>query len=206
MTFVLKVYGVSYSGVRFGGHNLWPLKFVTQLYHLAKSKFDLNLHTGTPVTSVSQISSADSYRRWSVNSPRGSVKCNYVIYATNGYTSHLLPHMHGPAGIIPTRGQIIALRAAASLPELTKASWSGNEGFEYWFPRPVKISEDTRTEENPLVILGGGREVSRPSFEYYETDDSSLNPKISKALKDFLPGVFPGKFEKGREPELEWVS
>jgi hypothetical protein len=108
-------------------------------------------------------------------------------------------------GIIPTRGQAIALQANASLSELTKASWAANERYEYWFPRPVQVSEGGK-EDNPIIILGGGRQVGGPKLEQYETDDSVLHSDVGKFLREFLPLKFPGKFEKGREPEMEWVS
>jgi hypothetical protein len=111
--------------------------------------------------------------------------------------------MHGPSGIVPTRGQVIALRANAPLSQLGKSSWDGNEGFEYWFPRPPS-NKSAESSEHPLVIIGGGREVSG-AFEYYQIDDSKTNELVGKALRNFLPGVFPGKYEKGREPEMEWV-
>jgi hypothetical protein len=123
-----------------------------------------------------------------------------VIHATNAYASHLLPHLAGPNGIIPTRGQIAAVRANVTESQLTKVSWCGNDSFEYWFPRPV--SSDT---EHPLVILGGGREASRSTFELYVDDDSAVNRDVGRALRDFLPSVFPEKYESGREPEMEWV-
>ncbi|KAK0463925.1 FAD dependent oxidoreductase-domain-containing protein [Desarmillaria tabescens] len=171
---------------------LRPLKFVTHLYRIAKQRLsdgNLTLHTRTPVTSVS--SASNSTRRWEVNTPRGSISCSYVVHATNGYASHLLPHLAGPEGIVPTRGQIIALRSSA---KLAPGSWDGNEGFEYWFPRP---------RGEGLVILGGGREASGPSFEYYETDDGSVNADVGRALRGFLGGVFEGDNE---EPEMEWTG
>ena len=39
----------------------------------------------------------------------------------------------------------------------------------------------------------------------YNADDSVLNEDVSKALSRFLPVIFEGKFEEGREPEMEWV-
>lgn len=179
---------------------MWPLKFVTQLYRLAKAKgdnFQLNIHTRTPVTSVSPSSS--SSRRWAVNTPRGVLNCSYVIHATNAYASHLLPHMSGASGIIPTRGQVIAVRSTMPLEKLSKCSWDGNEGFEYWFPRPVSGGE------KPLVILGGGREVQSPDFEYHQIDDSSANHSVGESLRKFLPAVFPGIFAEEGKPEQEWV-
>ncbi|KAJ6582121.1 FAD dependent oxidoreductase [Mycena capillaripes] len=194
-------YGAEYPAVEFGGWNLWPLKFVTQMFRFAKANaqnFELNIHTRTPVTSISPSSS--SSRRWAVKTPRGVLNCSYIIHATNAYASHLLPHMSGSSGIIPTRGQVIALRASVPAKDLYKCSCDGNEGFEYWFPRPV--SDD----EKPLVILGGGREVQLPDFEYYQTDDSTLNNSVGIAIRKFLPAVFPLKFETEGEPEEEWTG
>lgn len=196
-------YGTSYPGVSVPGHNLWPLKFVTEVYKLAAAspQLSLALHTNTPVTSLS--SNGDSPRRWNVTTPRGSVHCSYVLHATNAYASHLLPHMTGPAGIIPTRGQVIATRASAELDVISRRSWSANQGSEYWFPRPVDAANG---ETRPLVILGGGREAETPSYELYEADDSVLNPQVGAVLRKFLPAVFPGRYEEGAEPEMEWTG
>lgn len=196
-----KSHGTSYPAVRFPGHNIWPLKFVTQLYNIAKnssSNFSLDVHTRTPVTAIKPTTASN--HRWELSTPRGPITCSYVIHATNGYTSHLLPHLSGHSGIIPVRGTVMALRSDTTLSELTTSGFSGNDGFEYWFPRPVKTPE-----ENPLVIIGGGREVL-PRYEIYLDDDSVTDKRVTDVLRDFLPGVFPGKFEKGREPEMQWVS
>lgn len=185
--------------MRTRGNNIWPLKTVALLYNLAQQaspNFTLDLHTRTPVTA---ITGGGPTRRWTVETPRGKVSCSYVLHATNAYVSHLLPHLHGPEGVIPTRGQVIATRASAPADVLTKSAWGSNEGFEYWFPRPVKGLETA-----PLVILGGAREAAQPQYELYEVDDSKLNPTVSSALRRFLQSVFPGKYEPDHEPEVEW--
>ncbi|PIL27976.1 hypothetical protein GSI_09920 [Ganoderma sinense ZZ0214-1] len=213
---VQKTYGAAYPGVRIPGHNIWPLKLVTHLFHLARSTgansstSQLTLHTSTPVTSITPSDSAGespSGRRWNLTTPRGPIACSYVLHATNAYASHLLPHLRGPAGIIPTRGQIIALRAAAPAAEITRTGWGGNEGFEYWFPRPVANpnASDPEESESPLVILGGGRE-SATGYELYNVDDASVSAGVGETLRRFLPAVFPGKYEEGREPEMEWTG
>jgi glycine/D-amino acid oxidase-like deaminating enzyme len=224
------------------GHNLWPSKLVTNLYRDAVGQTDhikLAMHTNTPVTAITHLTdpsfdpstsslsdvSSDPPRRHLIHTPRGDIKCASVVHATNAYASYLLPHMQGPNGIIPTRGQVVALRAAVTSAELTKRSWYGNEGFEYWFPRPLQTSyinpekEDVEVtgdglqtplvqdlEEHPVVILGGGREAEGPGYEYYNADDSTVGEKAGKVLRDFLPGLFPGKYEHGREPEMEWTG
>ncbi|KAG5728184.1 Gamma-glutamylputrescine oxidoreductase [Termitomyces sp. T112] len=197
---VLTEYGSSYPAYRHPGNNVWPLKLVTQLYKLAKKlNPNLNLHTNTPVKSISL--SAAGPHRWTLSTPRGNIQCSYVIHATNAYASHLLPHLHGPKGIIQTRGQAIALRSAAPSAELTQDAWVGTLGWKYWFPRPVSSPKD-----KPLIIFGGGRDESGPGLESYIVDDATLNPNVSRALRKYLPPLFPGKYEEGREPEMEWTG
>ena len=59
---------------------------------------------------------------------------------------------------------------------------------------------------HPLVIVGGGREAAAPTYETGVEDDSVTNPSVSRVLRDFLPEVFPGKYERGREFEMEWTG
>ncbi|KAF7370157.1 FAD dependent oxidoreductase [Mycena sanguinolenta] len=211
-------FGTYNWGVRTQGYNLWPLKFITQLFNQTRNsiassdKLDLRLHTRTPVTSISALpldanntASSSPARRWSLATPRGHVHCTSVLHATNGYASHLLPHMASPNpdAIIPVRGQVMAIRAAASLEAIGKASWVGNEaGNEgYWFPRPVGAGEG-----EPLVILGGARTAAGPPFEMDTTDDSEVDERVGAVLRGFLPEMFPGRYEPGREPEVEWTG
>ena len=69
--------------------------------------------------------------------------------------------------------------------------------------QPILKREEEKGEK-PLVIIGGGREIPE-GHELYITDDSSLHPSISSALRKFLPNVYPGKFKEGQEPDMEWV-
>lgn len=158
----------------------------------------VHLHTRTPVTAVD-----GSPGDWIVRTPRGTISTPIVIHATNGYASYLLPHLAGLEGVVPVRGQVLALRADVSASALTSSSWLANDGFEYWFPRPVKDEG-----ELPIVILGGGRESTGPTFETFESDDSVLNPIVGATLRKFLPAVFPDTYEAGGESEvlMEWVQ
>lgn len=204
---VQNTYGTPYSAVKLPGHNIWPLKLVTMLYQHAKQRtgerFDLRMHTHTPVTSItrSQSEGSNANLKYILSTSRGPISCLRVVHATNAYTSHLLPSLAGPDGIIPTRGQIIATRASVGKALIRTNSWSGNQGYEYWFPRPLGPGE-----ERPLIVLGGGREASGPQFELYVDDDSGTNPVVGNELRDFLPTVFQGKFEHGTGPEMEWTG
>ena len=92
-----------------------------------------------------------------------------------------------------------------------------NDGFEYWFPRqspelPLRDGGDSSKEleesggQGQLVILGGGREATQDrGYEFYQVDDSVVNPEVGAVLRRFLPAVFPGKFEEDGNVEMEWV-
>ncbi|RPD57281.1 FAD dependent oxidoreductase [Lentinus tigrinus ALCF2SS1-6] len=165
---VLETYGAPYPALWTPGHNLWPLKVVTHLYNLARqtasdsATSSLALHTNTPVTSITPI--------WTLSTPRGAIAASYILHATNAYASYLLPHLHGPTGIIPTRGQVLAVRTDMS----TKAAFADYDGSEYGFPRPVQPQDGSQ----PLVIVGGARQSAGPGYEMYEADDSGMNPRF----------------------------
>lgn len=104
--------------------------------------------------------------------------------------------------IVPTRGQVTAVRAASPT-ALGRSGFLANDGFEYWFPRPARVGEEERGQ---LVILGGGREAAEDGrHEFGQTDDSVVDPAVGRVLRRFLPAVFPRRFEEGEEPEMEWV-
>ncbi|KAG1833900.1 FAD dependent oxidoreductase [Suillus variegatus] len=196
-----KEYGVPYPGFRRPGYNVWPLKLVTKLYQHAQAHArqyaSLSLHTRTPVTAVAH----EMTSTYTVVTNRGSISCSRIVHATNGYASHLLPFLASPDGIIPARGQVMTTRASVGTDQIKISSWSGNKGFAYWFPRPV-----TRDTEKPLIIIGGGQEAAAPSRELYVDDDSETHPLIGKALREFLPSVFEGKYDPHSEPEMEWTG
>ncbi|KAG1897088.1 FAD dependent oxidoreductase-domain-containing protein [Suillus fuscotomentosus] len=197
-------YGAPYSGFREPGNNVWPLKLVTKLYQHAQAHAgqyaSLSLHTRTPVTAVTH-ETTDNSSTYTVVTNRGSISCSRVVHATNAYASYLLPFLAGPNGIIPTRGQVMATRASVGTDQIKIPSWSANEGFAYWFPRPVK--HDT---EKPLIIIGGGREAVGPRYELYVDDDSETHPLVGKVLREFLPSIFEGKYDPLSEPEMEWTG
>ena len=290
------------------GHTLWPYKLVTQIFIDAQATADegggieVILHTKTPVTGFERVQDANqrhrhpirdatpeflkkaedpAQRRWKLQTPRGSISCNYIVHATNGYAAHLLPFLAGQGlaeddsdvdvrhqtgtnseattspqienyplsqssdssrpilpkprgmyGITPTRGQVGAVRASVRAGDLGwRNSWDGGGGgWEYWFPRyqgleettngssahGIKTGTGTRNKNgtaqntryrNPLIIFGGGRQNAGENMESGETDDGILNERVGRALREFLPHWFPGKFEGGEDAwEMEWVS
>lgn len=188
--------------MRLPGNTIWPLKLVTRLFKLAQNASEastLKLHTHTPVKTVKRSPECSNARCWTLETPRGSVGCTHVVHATNAYASGLLPQLAGRTGIVPTRGQAIAVRAAVPARELTLSGFTANHGGDYWFVRP-----GSAPDERPLIILGGKR-LAEGSARGATTDDSVIDPVVGRRLREFLPEVFPGRFEMGAEPEMEWV-
>lgn len=142
---------------------------------------DVRLHTRTPVTSITPLRTGPSSdalpgsdsrtRRWALQTPRGTVRCAYVVHGTNAYSAHLLPFLAGEDhddlsndlqkrspgsyGIIPTRGQVGTVRASVDSAHLGwHNSWGGSGGWEYWFPRfqdinsPLNITDDSASPIN----------------------------------------------------------
>lgn len=75
-------------GFLFTAAHLWPSKMVHQLLERILQKC-LNVQANTIVSSVSD--ERDSAGRWAVQTHRGTIRTSKVVYATNAYTSQLLP-------------------------------------------------------------------------------------------------------------------
>ena len=83
--------------------SFWPYKFVTSLLRICIDRFSLNVQTNTPVISVSPSGNGG----WTATTGRGSIEASKVVFATNAYTSALLPEFTGK--IVPVRGQCSAV-------------------------------------------------------------------------------------------------
>lgn len=202
------------------GNNLYPLKYVSELFQQSlnkcqrSDKVTLDLYTHVPVINVERTSvkqgqrqrpSSDSTSpRWIVNTSRGdSIRARTVIHATNGYASSVVPSLaNGPNRIVPTRGQVMAYQPrhdSSSDPRWTTA-FASPGGREYFFQRPG--------DQGP-IILGGARYSAGKPFEFGESDDGVVNSKVEKALAEYLPMQFPGYFagpdREGREAQC-WTG
>lgn len=104
------------TGLRLPGNNLYPLKLMTKIYNLACTQaseigVDISLYTHTPVNSVKSGGSNGASANHRISTARGDFDTKQVVYATNAYTSHLLPHFAtGKSKIVPCRGQVLAVR------------------------------------------------------------------------------------------------
>ncbi|KAL1918579.1 uncharacterized protein VTP21DRAFT_2601 [Calcarisporiella thermophila] len=168
------------------GYQFYPADFVWKLLEEAVTKQRLNLQTETPVTSIVSVEteSTDGHR-WKVITPRGSVLTRHVVHCTNAWAGHLLPSMR--PYITPTRGQVVAEHLSE---QQFPYGIIFNSGNEYLQQRPF----------DHMIILGGGKVVD-PNRE--TTNDTELNPAVSRFLRDFIPACFPGISPVAR---MEWTG
>ncbi|KAK0991454.1 hypothetical protein LTR54_011821 [Friedmanniomyces endolithicus] len=146
----------------------------------------LNLQTTTPAESIASTDKSGK-TIWTVQTPRGCIKTPNLVLATNGYTAHLVPQMQGL--IVPLHGQVVAQRPGLSMPQTglpDTYSFIHETGYEYMITRPPLTPD-----EGTIVISGGLWQLPNSGASRYgETDDTVLEPTITKYLRDSTPDFF----------------
>lgn len=178
--------------------NLVALIYARALRRASHHGITLNLVTDCPVTTISAASSSSV-----LTTTKGEITASYVVHATNGYASHLLPQLANPArgGITPTRAQVVAVPAKAKT-HLWGMALSGHSGFEYGHQRP-RSEYEPPSADGPLYIMGGGREVAT-GREWGIADDSTLSKEVSTFLHPYLANIFPESY--GEDVHSEWTG
>ncbi|KAJ7765093.1 FAD dependent oxidoreductase [Mycena maculata] len=157
--------------------SLYPYKLVLHLLSLCIEKHELNLQTHTPVRAVRACPGGG----WSVETDRGAVRTDKVVYATNPFTATLLPEFTGH--IWPFRGQcamIVPPKAYAGK-NILECTYMLAHG-DYLIQRP----------KDGVIIFGGARRSMPVEKLLGNTDDCGRLPEMTKALKDALPAYFEG--------------
>lgn len=184
---------VSYSA----GH-LWPYKLVCALLQRAVDA-GVNLQTHTPVTGVSAGADAEGYYTLTTKD-RGGLRARKIVYATNGYTSSVLPELEDK--IVPVRGIcshiVPRVKPAPHLPNSYMIRWSPTE-YEYLIPRL-----------DGSIVVGG----ARPS--YYRHLDSWYNTVEDDKLittggahhyfDDYMQKNFKGWEDSGAYTNKVWTG
>ncbi|KAK4560372.1 hypothetical protein LTR86_005568 [Recurvomyces mirabilis] len=165
--------------------SLSAYQFTTGVLKLALAK-GLNLQTTTPGTSLSS-EPCSGKTEWTVQTPRGLITAPQIVLAINGYSAHLLPSLQG--AIVPLHGQICAQRPGLGLPQTgleNTYSFIHETGYEYMISRPPG------TPDAGTIIIGGGlwRLENNGASRYGETDDTALEPSITRFLRDCTEEYF----------------
>lgn len=184
--------------------SFWPYKFVTGLLERAMGKNPhLNLQTETPVLSVESNEDGSTV----IQTARGSVKAEKVVFATNAYSAALLPEYCGV--ITPYKGTATHLAAEDGwepvFPHLSHTYnidfglVPGTETVDYLNPRP-----------DGGIVLGGGNWIFREQRElWYDTvDDSTLIEPIVKSnyFGGYMRRNFLGWDDSGTGVESIWTG
>ncbi|KAJ4346323.1 uncharacterized protein N0V89_010252 [Didymosphaeria variabile] len=190
------------SGVRgakscltYDAARLWPYRLVTHLLEKAVS-LGINLQTYTPVTSVSAASTDAKDHQWLVTTSRGSVKTGVVVYATNGYTSALIPEMKDK--IVPVKG-IVARLAGTKIERLTDSYMMRLSEFEYDYmiPRP----------DGSVIVGGAKQDFFKNLDEWFDnSDDSNLIKGARRYFDGYMQRHFYGWENSDVRTEDVWTG
>ncbi|KAK3670604.1 hypothetical protein LTR78_009572 [Recurvomyces mirabilis] len=171
----------------------WPYRLWTGIWSNLCSTYGdrLFIETHTPAQQVSELKYDGQLYRYTVGTPRGSIKTTHVVYCTNGYTSHLLPSLRGK--LFPVRGTMSAQELGNSVPNLgAHRSWSF-DASPYQDPETEAVDPGlyylTQDPDSGYMMLGG--EYDRPEV-IISSDDSKINPISAEKILDVLPRHFVG--------------
>ncbi|KAJ3229756.1 hypothetical protein HDU78_008831 [Chytriomyces hyalinus] len=128
---------------------------------------------------------------FSLETSKGSFFARKVVYATNAWTSAILPELE----ITPVRNQVIST-VPSSNPFWKDGTFAfiANAGREYMSGRG-----DGR------IVLGGMRYLAKQEDFGCDRDDA-LNKTVSAALKLYLPSKFDGFENEQVAVEREWAG
>ncbi|KAF9695241.1 hypothetical protein EKO04_007212 [Ascochyta lentis] len=181
---------LTYSAAR-----LWPYRLVTHLLEKAVS-LGVKLQTHTPVTNISAAHTDAQDHRWLVHTPRGSIRTTTIVYATNGYTSALVPEMKGK--IVPVKGMVAQL-AGANVPKLTHSYMMRFSEYEYDYmiPRP----------DGSIILGGAKRDFYKNLDEWFDVVDDSKVIEVARRYFDgYMQRHFHGWEDSGVGTEEVWTG
>ncbi|KAK4570099.1 hypothetical protein LTR86_003069 [Recurvomyces mirabilis] len=170
------------SCLTFNAARLWPYRLVSHMLEKAVSR-GINLQTHTPVTSVTPTGEGSDASLWAVNSSRGSIQCSTVIYATNAYTSALVPELKDK--IVPVRGMVARLLPATDAPLLNDSYMMRFSEFEYDY----MISRP----DGSIIVGGAKRDFYDELHEWYNVcDDGRLMKGATHYFDGYMQRHFSG--------------
>ncbi|KAK3713188.1 hypothetical protein LTR37_008621 [Vermiconidia calcicola] len=175
--------------------HLYPYKLISHLLAQAVSE-GVNLQTHTPVTSVS--SQSDSGGLWTIGTPRGYTKATNIIYASNGYTSALLPEFKDK--IVPVRGICSRIITPDCRPPLLSNAYVlrfSDWEYDYLIPRT----------DGSIVVGGARRDYHHDLKSWFgDHDDSSLMESASEYFDGYMQRHFHGWEESGAKTDRVWTG
>ncbi|KAF2157039.1 DAO-domain-containing protein [Myriangium duriaei CBS 260.36] len=180
----------------FTAASLWPRKLVHQLLGRLIDQ-GVQAYANTPVTSIAQ--SSDHEGCWSITTPTGSITARKVVFATNGFTSAILPQYAGK--IVPVRGACCHIttslgRNAPHLPNTYALRFGGN-AYDYLIPRA-----------DGSIVVGGGRQafMHRKEQWFDSVREGELLPDTEAYFTDYMQRHFRGWENTDAKIERIWAG
>ncbi|KAM5342009.1 hypothetical protein ACJ41O_015040 [Fusarium nematophilum] len=195
------------GAVLFSAGAIWPYRFIMKLWQvmLETSPERLSVEANTPATHVSMRTDAQGNRVYKVHTPRGTIEAANVVYATNGYTGHLLPAIRGL--VFPFRSSMTVQDLSHEVPNRgNKNTWSINSSPKYH-------PDSGRTETGSLYLQQNGfsgqfffgGEKPTPS-EAVTADDSTISPESTRFLQKKLATFFGQQHAERNKLISEWTG
>ncbi|GAB1740694.1 hypothetical protein NU219Hw_g5783t2 [Hortaea werneckii] len=182
--------------------SLWPYKFVSQLLAGLVEKQLVNLQVRTPVTKVMDQGSFSI-----VQTARGTIKAQKVIFATNAYTGGLCNTYHDK--IIPYKGT--AVHIAPRMPISPHLSNTYNISY-----RPKGLGGDyLNPRPDGGIVVGGGKwtygggkwtYADDKSSWFNNWDDSTLLPSVQPHFSSLMQRHFMGWEKSGSKIDTIWTG
>lgn len=158
-------------------------------------KRGVNLQTHTPVKKV--LEQRDSSGRWTVETDRGFVKARWIVFATNAYTSAILPQYKDK--IVPVRGicSRIVCDDAAPLLQCSCTLRRNRWDYDYLIPKT-----------DGSIIVGGARSafIQDQSSWYDNVDDSQLIDAAKSYFDGYMQRNFRGWEQSGAKTDKIWTG
>lgn len=186
---------MSYSA----GH-VWPYKLILGLLQRAVDA-GVNLQTGTPVVGVSEAADGEGFYTLTTKE-RGSVRARKIVYATNAYTSSILPEFEGR--IVPVKGICSRIvvpenrKPAPLLPHSYIMRWSPTE-YEYLIPRL-----------DGSIIVGGARTKYYQDlgcwYDNVEDDKLITTGNAHRHFDGYMQKYFRGWENSGAYTDKVWTG
>ena len=174
--------------------SLWPYKFVSQLLARLIERQAVNLQIETTVQSVSTDTEG-----WNIlQTSRGTLRAKKLVFATNGYTSGILPEYEGI--IVPYRGT--ASHIAPKSPISPHLSHTYNiryraDRVDYLNPRP----------DGGIVVGGAKWTFADDRKKWYNNwDDSTLLPEARPHFESLMQTHFKGWEGSGAHVDYLWTG
>ncbi|RMY59516.1 hypothetical protein D0863_11908 [Hortaea werneckii] len=175
--------------------SLWPYKFVSQLLAGLVEKKLVNLQVRTPVTKVDDQGSFSI-----VETPRGTIRAQKVIFATNAYTGGLCNAYHDK--IIPYKGTAVHIAPRTPISPHLYNTYNISYrpkglGVDYLNPRP-----------DGGIVVGGGKwtYADDKSSWFNNWDDSTLLPSVQPHFSSLMQRHFMGWEKSGSKIDTIWTG